>query len=302
MIADYRERLGQCQTVNQIHRLHITLEVLFTPAGLLSLWDAVCIQSEFWEGPDLINNDIDPAVLRQVCVSWLEKLKGMHDLSGKPEPEPYLRREMTPAVTLFSNGEPPDGKSLLVCFSGSGHRPMMPPMTFVQCLDASRTDFALLRDLSLEAYTQGLAHVADTLEGMLVKLPGLLQFHRYLRVDALGISGGGIAALLSALRWNSAVGVAVGPTKPTIPRWTKASGDHVGMDLRSARLDSRTQKLAILYGAQSPTDRVAAEALASYIPVELMEISDPEGPVHHNALYPILRQGRLPKFLEDIYR
>jgi hypothetical protein len=301
MIADYRQRLGLCPTVNQVHRLHITLESLLTPAGLLSMWDAVCTQPEFWKGPEPINNDIDPAALRQVCVTWLEKLKVMHDLGGKPEPEPYQRRELTPTVTLFSNGEPPDGKSLLVCFTGSGHRPMMPPMTFVQCLDAGTTDLALLRDLSLEAYTQGLAHVADTLEGMQAHLPVLLQFHRYRRVDVLGISGGGIAALLSALRWNSAVGVAVGPTKPTIPRWTKASGDHVGMDLRSARQDSKTQKLAILYGAQSPPDKLAAEALASYIPVELMEISDPEGPVHHNALYPILRQGRLPKFLAEMY-
>lgn len=301
MIDEYRRLLAQCPTINQVNRLHISLESLFTPTELLFMWDLVCVRSDFWTRIEPLNDRIDPASLRHVCVSWLDKLKGLHDLSGKRDPEPYLRRELTRTVILFTDGRPPEGKSLLVCFCGAGHRPMMPAMTFAQCLDAAHTDFALLRDLPFQSYTQGLANVADTLEALQVALPKMLQFDRYRRTGVLGISGGGIAAMLSALRWDSSAAVAVGPNKPTSPRWVKESGEHVGIELRRARESSKTQKLTILYGAQSPRDRLAAEAFASYVPVELVEVVDPDIPVPHNALYPILRQGRLPGFLNDVY-
>ncbi len=301
MIDEYRGLLAQCPTVNQVHRLHITLESLFTPAELLSTWQEVCVDTEFWRDAEALNTRLDPATLRTVCTSWLEKLKGLHDLSGKPDPEPYLRRELTKTVILFSDGRPPDGKTLLVCFCGTGHRPMMPAMTFIQCLDASRTDFALLRDLPFQAFIKGLAPLADTLDGLQKVLPKMLRFQSYRRIVVLGISGGGIASMLSALHWDSPVAISVGPNRPTSPRWTRESGEHAGIDLQRARKSSKTERLIVLYGAQSPRDKVAAEALSEFVPVELVEVSDPQSPVHHNALYPILRQGYLPEFLDTTY-
>ena len=298
MIETYESLLGDCTTLNRVNAVHIALEGSLTPLELQLMWETVC-NDAFWVNGERLNKTVPIPALRAASEQWLNKLKGYHDASGKAVPEPFLRKEMLKTVTLFTDGGPRDGKTLLICFCGSGHRPMMPSTSFIQSLDAVRVDFAVLRDIPYRSYRHGLAGVADSLETLQEELPKLLEFGRYRRICVLGISGGAAAALLTTLLGGYHAAIAVGAGRPDSIRWADPDGSTAGSRLADAAKGSATKRIALLYGAQSPRDQTAAEALASIISATVFRITDPVYVVAHNALYPLLGQGRLAAFLEE---
>jgi hypothetical protein len=76
----------------------------------------------------------------------------------------------------------------------------------------------------------------------------------------------------------------------------KSAGDLLTIYVEQSVAGSR---LFLVFGKDSPKDRVRAESLGAVVPAQLIPICDPSEPVGHNALYPLAKQGKLVEFLES---
>jgi hypothetical protein len=294
LIEVYEGLLRQCRSLNWVDHTHYALEGSLTPSDVLYLYPVLC-GDDFWVDAERLTVKIPLPELKSSSRKWIEKLKNFHDLSGKSEPEPFGRLEVLNTLTLFTDGREAGEKTLIVCFTGSGARPMMPVCAFMQALDARRVDLAVLRDIPFRGFRQGILGIGDSFDAILSALPRLLQFEGYARVAVIGISAGAMPALLFSLINAVTAALLVGIV-PNDPRWH--STERTGLDLvkRANRLAS-VPKVTLVYGAQAAEDIVQSEAIAGILPATLVCVSDPENGVGHNALFPLLKQGRLGELL-----
>lgn len=282
MIGPYLRLRRRCQTVNQLNRLHIALENRLLPLQLQSLHKV--LQSV---GPD--------------ALGWTERLLAMARRSGKARPEPYERACLRPSLTLYrSAGEAGGARMLLICWTGAARRMMMPLPVFLQHLDAATVDVLLLRYPLGEGYRRGVPDLGPDIASTIDRVAQHVVPGRYARVAAMGVSGGGLPALLTGLRLGLDTVLAVGAGHPADPRWTEALGQEAEALLaRWAGQARRLPRITLAHGADSPADTAAARALAELLPAQRMAVSSDQGPVGHVALAPLLEQGRLRGFLEQ---
>ncbi len=294
LIRVYEDLLRQCKSSNWFDHKHYALEGSLTPLDVLYL-HRVLVGEGFWIGAERLTAQMPLPELMIASRKWIEKLKTFHDFTGKSEPEPFGRHEMFNTLTLFTDGRNPGPKTLIVCFTGNGSRPMMPVSAFMQALDARSVDLAILRDIPFRSFRQGMSGIGDSFAAILEALPKLLKFENYAQVAVIGISAGGMPALLFGLVHAVKAALVVGIV-PNDPMWHSA--ERPGLELvKSAYRPANVPKVTLAYGAQSPADIVQSAAVADIVPATLVQVSDPAAAVGHNALFPLLEQGRLRAFL-----
>jgi hypothetical protein len=159
---------------------------------------------------------------------------------------------------------------------------------------------AFIRDPTRNSYRLGIGGVADSLELSIDKLKAILRIEDYRSAVSIGTSGGGIPAMMSALRLNLDAALSVGGNHPDDPRWVPADGKGL-RDIFRRDADAAIGKPAIFLAFSSDCikDKEAAVAFASVVPARLIAISVPNGSVEHNALYPVARSGGLAGLLES---
>lgn len=296
LIGIYEDLLRQCKSSNWFDHKHYALEGSLTPSDVLCL-HSVLKSHDFWAEAERLTVQIPLPELMIASRRWIEKLKTFHDFNGKPAPEPFGRHELFNTLTLFTDGRNPGAKTLVVCFTGNGSRPMMPVSAFMQALDARRADLAILRDIPFRSFRQGMSGIGDSFAAILEHLPKLMKFESYARVVVIGISAGGMPALLFGLVHAVKAAMLVGIV-PNDPMWHSA--ERPGLELvKSAYRPANVPKVTLVYGAQSPADIVQSAAIAGILPATLVPVSDPAAAVGHNALFPLLEQGRLGALLHD---
>ncbi len=299
MITIYDRVTAQCQTLNQLNAVHIALEVSMTPLEMLRLWSEVQDGQPYWTVGPVANTALPREKFKEAAQNWLNKLKGFHEMIGKPEPEPFERRELMKSVHLFSDGKPPDGKTLLLCLNGAGHMPMMPTGTFLQAIDARKVVVATLRDYRKTGYRAGIEGIGDTLQEVWAALPRLFHFEAYRRVTTIGISGGGLPAVMTAVALGLDAVVSAGGNSPIDPRWGLSDGSTGADFIKALKGPKLPEKIVAIHGSHAEPDKKAADDLAAILPAETIPIYMPGYEWGHNALYPMLVQGTLPGFLEE---
>jgi hypothetical protein len=241
--------------------------------------------------------------LREQTHDWLGALSSQLALSGKSKPEPFSRHRITRTISRFSANGERDNKVLLICFTGISQRMMMPLPVFLQHIDSSTCDVALLMDIHENGYRSGLAGVADTLEESIEALPALLGTNNYQSVIAFGVSGGGLPSVLSALRLEFDAALSVSGNGPDDPRWNLFYGARVRSWLSRRANASSKPRIYIAYGVDSPEDKSAAESLSKILSASLVPISDVNAAVSHNALYSLVQSEKLiDLFDQTIFR
>jgi hypothetical protein len=295
MIEIYQRLIANCRTINQVNAVHIGLEVVLTPAEAEMLWVGLGEGASLWEDAAPSNSFIDPAAFKANAQAWVQKLRSLAAMSGKSVAEPFMRTELLKSVTNFSAGGDRRDKQLLLFFCGSGHIPMMPSCSFLQTLDASRMDVVFLKDYKTSGFRSGIEDLAPSMEAVWAALPANLSFSAYREVISMGVSGGGIMALLTALDLNLRKAIAVAPNSPDEDRWTFSG--RSGRDRVVAAREANPQcELLVLFGTDAPLDRHAAEILRDIADAELLEIAVPGILVKHNALFPMHWSHRLTAF------
>lgn len=306
MIECYRRAARRCRTANQINALHIALENRITPLELAALRQAqgpwfrlrTLLQSA-WRLPYVALQRKDATSPGAQRDRWLRKLYRLYTQAAGPLPQPYRRRRLSRHLRLYSTGGAPHEKQLLICFVGSSQRPFLPVPVFLQHLDAARTDVLLVSYPRGRGHRQGLPELGSNFEQSIDRLRGVADIDAYQRCAAIGISGGGTPAVLTALRLGLSVALSVGGGSPNDPRWLAALGEDAGsLARRYAAASASLPRVVLAYGIDAQKDVVAAQAFAQCIPAELLPIGDGRRETPHNVFYPLLQRQRLRGFLE----
>ncbi|MBI1284835.1 MAG: hypothetical protein GC183_10920 [Thiobacillus sp.] len=297
MIDFYNRLVRGCKTHNQFNKLHIDLENRMTPLELEALRSELSPARHTWETLFRGRQSTDPSPAQEL---WVQNLHRLAAKIGKPCPEPFLRHRLRRRVTLFSAGGNRSGKTLAICFSGRAQRMMMPLPVFLQNIASTQVDVAFMHDPTRNSYRLGIGGVADSLEASIDKLRDILRIEDYRSVVSIGTSGGGVPAVMCALRLNLDAALSVGGNHPDDPRWITADGTGL-REIFRRHVDAAKVKPAVFlaFGTDCAKDKKSAEALASIVPARLITISVPNGSVEHNALYPVARNGGLAGLLES---
>jgi pimeloyl-ACP methyl ester carboxylesterase len=286
LIRLYQRLTKHCQTVNQFNRVHIALDNWLTP-----------LKEELLRQQLLaVAGSEAPSPGRE----WINILHMLYLKSGKARPEPFRRRRINRHLTCYSVDDAHrEEKTLLICFTGAAQRMMMPLPVFLQHLDGQAVDVAMLHYPRGKGFREGLEGMGCDFVSTIERLGDLLPFGQYRRVVAMGVSGGGMPAILTALKHSFDAVLAVGTCHPDDARWHETLQRPVGelvTDLAAGK--SRLPEIFLVYGADMPADRAAADALTAQIPARHMAIALPDAKVGHLALVPLMMGGKIRSLLE----
>ncbi len=297
------ERLGRhCQTVNQLNRLHIALENWMTP----NQWFRLC--QELRQSPryQFLNQPVSSAPLavhdiHSAQQRWISALQGLFAKGLGPIPQPFARFCIRRHICCYrGTGKETRAKTLAVCFTGLAQRMMVPLPVFLQQIDASKTDVVLIRYPRGQGFRRGLEGVGESFVVTVAALGKILPLDQYSRRVAIGVSGGGLPAVLTALQLEFDGALSFSGGDPGDPRWHEALG-YSGVEL-VAQIQGKAKKvppLFLVYGEDAPADAEAARVLGRLLPATLVKVSDKSKPVGHVSLYPLLAADKLAQFLAD---
>ncbi len=315
----YRRCCRNCRTVNQLSKVHIAFENRITPGEAEALhrelmatprWNS---RIAFWPTRTMaLARGRFPRLLRAIGRRaeqalhqrrWIRRLHGMRTRGAEAAPaEMFTRARLGHHLVLYRGAGERSSKTLVIAFTGSSARLMLPMPVFLQQLVADEVDLVLVRYPQGRGFFRGLLPPpGDRFEDAVDRIATLARRDRYARVVALGMSGGALPALMAARRLGLDGAVAVGSTGPDDARWQRALGHAAGDVLRGDTGEADAAPLRgvwLLVGADHPRDREAAAALAAIIPsARIVEVTDAAGLVGHNPFIPLLRRGELRALL-----
>lgn len=298
LLESYDGLLGQAKTINDLNRINIAFGNTMTPPEVVELGDALFVPG--YRPPPLHEDRaFSDDQLKATSRAWIEEMLDHLKVIGKAGAEPFGRRDVRKSVTLYTDGKPPAGKTLIVALPGANHRLMMPTASLLQALPADRVDIALIRDGTRSAYHQGLEGVADTMSGLADALPEMLRFSSYEQISGLGVSAGGLPIVLIALRLGFAAVLDCGGNSPHDERWASSSVSAPAATLKAFAAKGFSTRVTLAYGEQMDADRTAAFDTAECLGIEPLAVTNSKGRVVHNILHPLAVDGRLPEFLAE---
>lgn len=298
MLGTYDKLTARAATINQLNGLHTLLEVSMTPGEVLDLHKHLTEEDGFWLRDDRSNRTIDVDRFRATARAWTTKLFEFHQMSGKADPKPFHRKEVLPSLTMFFGAGAPEDKVLVFFLCGNPYMPMMPAPSLLQAMDPDRVDVVIVREMDRKGYRTGIQGVCGSLDDMYHALPDLVGARRYAASAYVGLSGGGLPALLLGYANKARAAMSVGGNSPLDSRWVRSDGVTAADLLREVSAHGHHPMVSLLYGRES-FDKPAADETAEIIPASLFEISEPIHKVGHNAFFPLLRTGRLSSFLDE---
>lgn len=311
MLKLYKRLTRKCRTVNQHNQVHIALENWMTPLQLTRLHSE--LEAERAEPhPVRLWAEKKMALVfkkhyfhwqkSQNTERWIAYIMSLMRRNGKAEAEPFLRHCLGPHSTLYRDAlRPSTQKTLLICFTGGGHRMMMSLGTFLQQFDARKVDVVWIRCPKTVGYRYGLENVGSDLKETLENLHAILPPERYKRTVTMGASAGAVPAVLAALLHDFPAAMGVGITSPTEKRWYEALGMRIDTFARTVTdIDTKKTKITLFCGQDDPRDLQASldwEYFTDHMTIR--RIYDQQEPVKHNALLPFLKRGELVELFHD---
>ena len=271
-------QFAQCRAPADFYRLQIDLENLSTPQELLELRDA---QSRL------------PGQARL----WIRELSARM-LGSDTAAQPFRRESVTEGITLFTDqrgGE--QQKALLLVFCGKVPRPFMPTAVFLQALQASRCDVALLTDRATW-FMQGMADYARDLEELGGNLRRDLRLASYGSYSCAGVSGASAGAVATGLMIGARNAVSLGGRAPAELLRQKPIGQldaaTLAQSFSELALKNPSVTVRLVYSEHHESDRQGANDLHAIFGGSLVELA---GFSDHNIFFEQRKAGRLKSFL-----
>ncbi|MCC7114273.1 MAG: hypothetical protein IT520_07815 [Burkholderiales bacterium] len=277
----YRSEACACRTVNEFNRLHIDYEAWLSPSEF----------EELARGIHACAPTMPPA-----SMIWARGLGELIARSGNPV-RAWDRRPVYQDAVWYAPGDgapPRRERTLVVCYTDFFGRLFMPIPAYLQHCPAPGHDYLVLRDRSRRYFVEGLADVAPTLTSALRAVLGAIDAHKFRRIQSVGASSGGFAALWSAVEFGFSSGVSLGGAAPSTLERSGLSADGFREALRAHPVPP----LAYYYSADYPTDRANAAELAALMPVVTVPIA---GASKHNLVFEIYQRGELVEFLAGVH-
>ena len=284
----YRRAFRSCRTLNQINKLHIDMDNRLTPAEVSELW-------QWQQERCLINWQAAPEFIESTS-RWLKTVSRWMGYSGQPQPQPFERRRLAPALLKFDGPGHRRDKTLLICFTTRGRRLMIPHAALLQHIDAKAHDVLIVADPRRQSFAAGVPLLANSLGGLLQWLGRNIALGEYRSSRALGCSGGGYAAAMAARRLPVELGVSVGGRFPP--------GQHLlraWMVIKAWAVSLRNRRATVLlaFGDDKTRDRKFAYWIAGAMGGKQLSTRIPDGEVGHLVLHAVLEQQALGQFLRQ---
>ncbi len=287
MIRLYERLSRHCPTVNQLNRVHIALENQLLPSGLHSLaqtTDSAPIWRDRW------------SVERQ---RWIAGLCQWSSCSGIAQPQTFRRCCRGRGIVLYADDRIPVAeKRLLVCFTGVARRLMIPMPVFLQHVDARSTDVLLLRYPKPDGYRNGMPGIADSFSELFKVLPDFFPAGAYRQRAALGVSGGGIPAVVLGVLAGFDAAMAFGIGHPDDERWREVLESSAATTLNGLRSRHIGTRIVLVHGKDSEPDFGAATAWAASLPARIFSVGQSDAKVGHACMHPFVTAGQLTAFLQ----
>lgn len=131
---------------------------------------------------------------------WHWRRKLLAELSSENFVDSWGRRPVFDFGTLYFAGETSQAKKTLVLsFTGSALRMMMPTHSFLARTGLQNFDFLFLFDPNTTHYQEGIPGIGDNIYELSATLSFFIREQGYARIQTLGASAGGLAALAVGL-------------------------------------------------------------------------------------------------------
>jgi amino acid adenylation domain-containing protein len=270
----------KCRSSNQLRKIQISLENIITPSEVEYFHSAI----------------LETEPVNSKHQEWIKKFHVEYNFFKKSTPEEFFRKKMVDHIYFYGDKFDPKEKTLLICFSGNAQRMMMPLPFFLQQLDARETDVLLIRDPTRNGYRTGIKGISNSIEAVIDQITHLLDISQYKRTAAIGTSGGGFPALLSAMRLGLDASLSVGSCGPYDSRWKKLSDSSAfDMIIKNYRSQEKHPNINLCYGTKSSLDHKSALEISQLISAHIIPIEN----AGHVALPSIRLTGGLNKLLTE---
>jgi hypothetical protein len=200
----------------------------------------------------------------------------------------YQKILTTKGLTHLKHPENP-GNSLLVVWTGSRGRPMMPMAPFCQATWGELTDLLLLRSKVRGSFAQGVAGLGANFEETISGLAAFIERNGYQEIRILGTSLGTVPALLSIPHIKPKHVLLAGPVegKSRYPDEFQNLAKHVAAGSETL--------VSILVGGKAAADLRVANELVESVGASKHLVSG----AGHNPLWDLVLQRKLQKYFKD---
>lgn len=247
--------------------------------------------------PNAIGTQINEAERTILQRAWISELHSKYLLARKVPAESFTRHKLCKGIYIFSEPGEKRSKTALVCFTGSAHRMMMPTPVFLQNLVSSNADIIYLRTKKGDGYRTGVVGLGDDLETSIQLLNTLIKRQGYGRVACIGVSAGGLPAIIAGLEIEADTVLSVGAGNPNDAKWPlRTSSNGLGKFNKSTDYKSHYPDIYLVHGALYQNDANANKAIAAKIKTT-GTISVPNS--SHVVFYDLLKRGLLSELLSQ---
>jgi len=296
----YNARIGEAHTLNEVNQTHIAFANSLTPT------EVVYLQGNLFAAGKHKFPSLRPdcrftlAQLQESGRLWIDQLRASLTEIGKPRTELYRRHDLHDAVVLFSADRRTPRRNVVVAFTGANQRLMMPISTFLQNFDGRATDILYVRDSSRQGYRNGIPDLADDMAEIGPALTKLIDVARYQWRASIGVSAGGLPALVTGLRLEFDATLVCGGSSPERGQFDRPGQPKFGDRLRQWREAAPLVPVTVGYGAQDAADESAAADIARCVSgAEVERIALDGVEVKHNFLYKLSAAALLTAFVSE---
>ena len=294
----YLRLANNCSTPNEHRKLNIKLEtylgadqwvriedVITQQHGRISTWLAKQSATRFLAGRFLPKSKFYFLVSK---VSHAHKFSS-RDLRRNQASAQLVKAQATRTFSHFVHSENTT-RSLLILWTGSGLRPMMPLSIFLEGVRPLQTDVLIIRP---DYKTRRFARVqgfGDTLPEAILGVSDFITNNNYQHAYCLGLSLGTLPAVLSTTVPNIKRTLIAGPVSPST-----IAPELYGEFATQLQKKGIRPKVIIAVGTDAPKDLLAADTLGEVFETEITMVKNAQ----HNPPWVYAQRGQLDSWLRQ---
>ncbi len=294
----YLRLANNCSTPNEHRKLNIKLETYLTADqwvrienvinqqhGRISTWLAKQSATRYLAGRFFANSKLYSLVSK---VSYAHKFS-MKDMGRNRGVGKLVRKQTTRTFSYFVHSEN-STRSLLILWTGSGRRPMMPMSIFLEGVRPLQVDVLVIRpDQKTRSYTR-VKGFGENLSDAILGISGFITKNKYQNVYCQGQSLGTLPALLCTALPAIDRTLIAGPVDP------QSIDAQVLGEFTSELLKAGIRpKVTIAVGTDAPKDILAAETVGQVFETQIIMVKNAK----HNPLWVFAKKGKLDNWLRQ---
>ncbi len=219
---------------------------------------------------------------------WCRRIA--RDLRGDPQQSAWQRTAISEMMLYYKGGaQDAAGKTLIAGFTGNQLRLMLPTYHILNCLDHDSFELLLLNDPRRKMFIDGVEGAGSTIEEVSHFVEDFAARREFRRVVTLGTSGGGLAAVICAIRGKFSKAITIGSASPA---------RHPAFVEKLASLQPNPSTRVVATFADNARDVDAANQLKGILPKTSL-LKDRRF-TDHNLLFELHKIGELARFLNSM--